>query len=93
MPKPRSENSRTGCGGKLATLLVWAAGTDIPGTESFSTTSDALFIVTTFVAVGAACFTVVVAFGVVVAFTVVVAVGAACFTVVVFGVVVAFTVA
>jgi hypothetical protein len=93
MPKPRSENSRTGCAGKLATLLVWAAGTDIPGTESFPATSDALFIVATVVAVGAACFTVVVAFGVVVAFTVVVAVGAACFTVVVaFGVVVAFTV-
>jgi len=93
MPKPSSENSRTGCAGKLATLLVWAAGTDIPGTESFPATSDALFIVATVVAVGAACFTVVVAFGVVVAFTVVVAVGAACFTVVVaFGVVVAFTV-
>jgi len=93
MPKPRSENSRTGCAGKLATLLVWAAGTDIPGTESFPATSDTLFIVATVVAVGAACFTVVVAFGVVVAFTVVVAVGAACFTVVVaFGVVVAFTV-
>jgi len=93
MPKPSSENSRTGCAGKLATLLVWAAGTDIPGTESFPATSDTLFIVATVVAVGAACFTVVVAFGVVVAFTVVVAVGAACFTVVVaFGVVVAFTV-
>ena len=90
MPKPRSENSRTGCAGKLATLLVWAAGTDIPGTESFPATSDALFIVATVVAVGAACFTVVAAFGVVVALTVVVAVGAACFTVVVaFGVVVA----
>ena len=74
MPKPSSENSRTGCAGKLATLLVWAAGTDIPGTESFPATSDALFIVATVVAVGAACFTVVVAFGVVVAFTVVVGV-------------------
>ena len=104
MPKPRSANSRTGCGGKLATLLVWAAGTDIPGTESFPATSDALFIVATVVAVGAACFTVVVAVGaacftvvvafcVVVAFAVVVAVGAACFTVVVaFCVVVAFAV-
>ncbi len=39
MPKPRSENSPTGWGGKLATLLVCAlacsVGTAIPGTEAF----------------------------------------------------------